>query len=232
MERVALILAGGTGQRMGSAVPKQYLELSGRPVLQHTLQRFVDFCFFQRFVLVHRCEDQAWIEGILRQVETKYPVHLALAGSHRAESVLNGLEAVPSSVSGQVYIHDGVRPFVQRFHLEALSECLQQYAGAILACPAHDTVKEVARFPSIARTLDRRSLYLAQTPQAFELETIRHALRRGTEGLTDDASALERDGVDVAVVEGSRSNIKITTPEDMLLAEAILGQQEKNKRSL
>ncbi|ADU67220.1 2-C-methyl-D-erythritol 4-phosphate cytidylyltransferase [Desulfurispirillum indicum S5] len=219
--RIAIILAGGQGRRMGATLPKQYLELAGKPILQHTLETFVSFGFFDAYVLVRRPEDAPMVTSIVEQAQVPVPVTQVEGGAERADSVLAALRAIPHA-GARVFIHDGVRPFVRREQVVRLEQMLSTYAGAILAVEAHDTIKVVVEPPLIQGTFDRRTIYHAQTPQAFVLETIRTALEKGTAGLTDDASALEREGLPVAVVLGDLRNIKITTPEDMAIAEAIL----------
>jgi 2-C-methyl-D-erythritol 4-phosphate cytidylyltransferase len=216
----AIVVAGGAGRRMGGAggVRKQYLEVGGEPVLLRALRPFLDHPGIARVVVVLPAADLAGLPEWLSAL----PVSYVAGGAERSDSVWNGLAALPEEVE-TVLIHDGARPFVTR---EIIDRVLQRAgeAGVIAAVPVTDTIKEVGADGRISATVDRTRLWQAQTPQGFPLREIRavyeRARREGWRG-TDEASFCERYGVPVVVVEGSRENLKITTPEDLPLATAI-----------
>lgn len=225
MKRIALVPAAGMGKRMGAAINKQYLLLAGKPILAHTLE------------LLQRadCIDEIWpivpaeeIDYCRAEVVERYAiaktVQIVAGGAERQHSVLNGLRALAAAGDDLVLIHDGVRPFVPLAALHRSLELAAIHDGALLAVPAKDTIKVVRDACAVA-TPPRETLWLAQTPQTFRYGIIRaaHELAE-TEGFvgTDDASLLERLGKKVHVVIGDYRNIKITTPEDLLLAETFL----------
>jgi 2-C-methyl-D-erythritol 4-phosphate cytidylyltransferase len=221
----AIIVAAGKGLRMGGPVSKQYLSLAGVPILARTLNVFEKSGLFEEIIVVVAATDK---EHCCRQVidKTKMApsVRIVAGGRDRQESVFNGLEASRGQDDDTVLIHDGVRPFVTE---DALLQCLaavKAYGACIVAVPACDTLKQIDSNGRIAQTLPRDTVWLAQTPQGFRLGQIRAAHRQAREeGFvgTDDAQLVERLGQTVTVVTGSRANIKITTPDDLLLAEAI-----------
>jgi 2-C-methyl-D-erythritol 4-phosphate cytidylyltransferase len=220
----ALVPASGVGRRMGLAVPKQYLRLAGETVLSLTVRALHDSGIFSG-ILVVVSETDAWID------EETFPEGVSVVrrgGETRADTVVNGLETLsggavfPASGSDWVMVHDAARPFVDPADIRKLrDEVLSAGHGAILAMPMADTVKEASPDRRILATRDRKSLWRAATPQAFRLSELLSALRRGTEGVTDESSAMERTGHPVSVVPGSTLNFKITTPDDALIAEAI-----------
>ena len=234
----AVIVAGGSGRRMGAGPRKQYLSVAGVPVLARTVAAFHACDTITRIYLVVPPEDMAYCrDEILEPAHFEKPVTLVAGGAERQESVHNGLRAVAAAeeVSREevVAIHDGVRPFVTD---EEITACIHAAVtgGAILATRAVDTLKRVDGEGGIEGTIPRETVWLAQTPQAFPLSVILDAHRRaeesGTAG-TDDASLVEMAGGRVTVVEGSRRNIKITTPEDLLLAEAFVAAHPDTPRT-
>ena len=220
----ALVPASGVGRRMGLAVPKQYLRLAGETVLSLTVRALHGSGIFSG-ILVVVSESDAWID------EETFPEGVRVVrrgGETRADTVMNGLETLsggsvfPASGTDWVMVHDAARPFVDPADIRKLrDEVLSAGHGAILAMPLADTVKEASPDRRILATRDRKSLWRAATPQAFRLSELLSALRRGTEGVTDESSAMERAGAPVSVVPGSTLNFKITTPDDALIAEAI-----------
>ena len=226
MSVIALIPAAGMGKRMGAGVNKQYLLLNGKPIVAHTLSVFEDAPFVDDIYLVIPEEE---IPYCREQVVERYGFakvrSIVPGGAERQHSVLNGLRAMENARDDDlVLIHDGVRPFVPIHVLERAGEVAGAHDGALVAVPAKDTIKIVA--DGIVRdTPPRESLWLAQTPQAFRYGVIRAAHEiADAEGFlgTDDAMLVERLGKDIHVVLGDYRNIKITTPEDLLLAEAFL----------
>jgi 2-C-methyl-D-erythritol 4-phosphate cytidylyltransferase len=216
----AVVVAGGTGRRMAgdAGVRKQYLEIEGEPVLLRSVRPFLDHREIHEVVVVLPADDLAEPPSWLATL----PLTLVPGGAERGDSVWKGLTALSSDV-GLVLVHDGARPFVTR---EIIDRVLARAGegGAIAAIPATDTIKEVDAAGRIVRTADRSRLWQAQTPQGFPLTLLRDAYERahrnGWSG-TDDASLCERAGIPVVVVEGSRDNIKITTPSDLPIARAI-----------
>lgn len=226
MRVVALIPAAGMGKRMGASMNKQYLVLSGKAILARTVEVFQASDFVDEIHLVVPEEEIPFCRA---EVVDRYglsKVHSIIpGGSERQYSVLNGLRALSClEEDAVVMIHDGVRPFITQRHLEQAAETAQLHGAALVAVPAKDTIKTVEA-GVVVETPARERLWLAQTPQAFRYGIIRaaheSAAREGFLG-TDDASLVERTGARVHVVLGDYRNIKITTPEDMVLAEAFL----------
>jgi 2-C-methyl-D-erythritol 4-phosphate cytidylyltransferase len=220
-----IIVAAGKGIRMNRPVRKQYLTLAGYPLLCHTLAA-VDACpLIARILLVIPEDDFDYCRRhVLSVLSTKNEITLVAGGAERQDSVYNGLLATPHG-GGIVVIHDGVRPFVDEDTFTRCIEAAMTAGACISGIPVSDTVKQVGASAVIEKTLDRETLWLAQTPQVFRYDIIRKAHEKaretGVKG-TDDALLVERMGYDVKIVPGSRYNMKITTPEDMKLAEAML----------
>jgi 2-C-methyl-D-erythritol 4-phosphate cytidylyltransferase len=221
----AVIVAGGSGSRMKSSVKKQYLDLGGRPVVAHTLMAFDACTIIDRIILVVPEDDVDYCRtDIVAPLTLAHDVHVLAGGPQRQASVSNGLAAMDAS-DGIVMIHDGVRPFVRLSLLNACLEGVRTTGACIPAIPASDTLKRVDENGVILKTLDRRQIMLAQTPQTFSIGLIRSAHQLAIERgfiATDDASIAEFAGKTVTVVPGDRMNIKITTPEDLPVARTIL----------
>nr|WP_320049065.1 2-C-methyl-D-erythritol 4-phosphate cytidylyltransferase [uncultured Desulfuromonas sp.] len=233
MSVIVLIPAAGLGRRMGTSVHKQYLCLQGRPVLAHTLSAFQE----------HPCVDHIYViapadqVGFCRQdiIEpggfTKVRDVIA-GGQERQDSVRLGLEACRADDNDIVLIHDGVRPLFDGDLLDGVLKAVDVSGRCVVGVPVKDTIKEVDNGFVVA-TPERKRLWAAQTPQAFRYHEIMTAHRLAYEQNytgTDDASLLEWQGKPVAVVEGSYRNIKITTPEDLLVAEAFLANDERRNK--
>ena len=220
----AIIVAAGKGIRLKGALRKQYIALNGVPILRHTLNNF-DSCdqVNQIVVVVPKADLDFCRNEILMTAELRKEVHLVGGGDERQDSVFIGLKTIKSE-DGIVLIHDGVRPFVQQSHLVACIDGAAEFGACILGIPAFDTVKRVNSKYLITQTLKRDKLWLAQTPQAFELKLIKKAHEAAKqEGFigTDDASLVERLGGTVKIIPGSRNNIKITDQSDLMLAQAL-----------
>ena len=221
----ALLPAGGKGERIGADRPKQYIELAGRTILQHTLERLISHPAIKGVVLVLSRDDQYWQALDLHFAK---PIILAEGGSERYHSVLSGLEKLAAVTVGDplVLIHDAVRPLVSHDDLDRLIEQANVTPdGALLATPLADTLKLDDGEGAVADTPDRRHLWRAFTPQAFSLGLIRNALTAAVEQgieLTDDASAMESAGYRPRLVQCDPSNLKITHPSDIRLAELLL----------
>ena len=228
---VAIIAAGGRGARMGAGgagrAPKQFLEIAGTPVVVHTLRRF-EACatIAEVTVVVPRSEVQAFLE-LAEKFGLRKLARVVAGGETRTESVWRGLKDLRSEEVGVVAVHDAVRPLVTPEEIDATVRAAESTGAAVLAARAVDTVKESdgAEPARVARTLDRARLWHAQTPQCFRYELLRRAYESarasGVEA-TDDSSLVERLGAPVQIVEGGARNIKITTPQDLALAEILL----------
>ena len=221
----AVIVAGGSGKRMGTAVPKQYLELGGAPVLVHTLRAFAGWERLDDIVLV-AAEDQ--IPYCREQIIEKYAIPkiraVTAGGRERYESVYRGLLACEGT--DYVFIQDAVRPFVTREILERGWKTARRFGNAVCGVPAKDTVKIADGDGIVTQTPPRERVWMVQTPQIFRYGLIRDAYEavRQTEqtGITDDAMVLEVGGrQNVHMFTGAYTNIKITTPDDLLTGEAI-----------
>lgn len=225
MHTVALIPAAGRGRRMGLERPKVFLPLGGVPLLAYTLQPF-EACpqVDEILPLVPEEEIEYCQEEIIRRHGLKKVAQTLAGGKERSDSVYQGLQAMEGRAD-LVVIHDGARPFVSTHLIERAIEGAKQWGAVVAALPAWETVKEVSAAGEVVRTIERRHLWMIQTPQAFSFSLIwrayREARETGFQG-TDDAILVERMGFPVRAIEGSRFNLKITTPEDWILAEAIL----------
>ena len=224
----AVIPAAGGGTRMGSGRPKQYLPLRERALLEWSLAPFLQTDWIDGVVLVLARNDTEYA----RLPIARHPkIVVTLGGAARAESVQAGLEAVAERSRGFkevfVLVHDAARPCLQTADIERLCEEADDQHGGILALPMTDTLKR-AKQNKIAETVDRAFYWRAQTPQLFRLDLLREALAECAErglAVTDEASAMERAGYRPRLVRGHESNIKVTYPEDLRLAEFWLAQQ-------
>ncbi len=219
MKRYAVIVAGGKGLRMGSELPKQFLCIGGKPILMHTLESFHRFDEAMQLILVLPRDHQPLWQTLCEEHAFSLPYRLADGGETRFHSVKNGLALITGE--GVVAIHDGVRPFVSS---EALHRCFTTAAthhAVLPVIPIVDTVRELTVEGS--RTVDRNAYKLVQTPQVFDVTLLKTAYEQPfTPFFTDDASVVEALGRTITLVEGNRENIKITTPFDLKIAEALL----------
>lgn len=227
-----IIVAGGSGVRMQSRVKKQYLALNGKPVLYHTLKAFSRVEEAGQIVLAVPGEDIGFCRNTLvASLDSKREIRVVSGGNSRQESVANGLAEVAAKCGDAgttvVLIHDGVRPFADPALVKRCIQGAADHGACVPGIPATDTLKEVDSTGAVVKTLARRRVYRIQTPQAFQLDLILHAFdtaaREGFSG-TDDASVAEYAGFRVHVTEGSEQNIKITTKQDMALAEFFLSR--------
>jgi 2-C-methyl-D-erythritol 4-phosphate cytidylyltransferase len=226
----AIIVAAGKGIRMDDNVRKQYLLLDNRPLISHTIEVFDECNIIDEIFLVVPEEDFVFCnENILNQQNFQNKVSLVPGGAKRQDSVYNGLLAIDNIIDDSiVVIHDGVRPFIRSEQLTECITCATDYDACIFGIPAYDTLKRVNSSGFIEDTIERKDIWLAQTPQTFKYNLIRraheNAIRTGING-TDDAMLVEQLGVKVRVVRGSRCNVKITTREDLLLARAMVSKR-------
>lgn len=223
---IAIIPAAGSGSRFGGQIPKQFLEISGAPILRHTMQRFIECEDIGAIVVALPADRLDEFRALHRGAKVVKPIFYVNGGAERSDSILNALEAVAHLKPEIVAVHDAVRPFVTSAQISAVIAKAKEVGAAIPALPATDTIKEVED-GLIRRTLDRRRIWRAQTPQAFRYDLLMRANKEArAAGLpsaltTDDSMLVERLGLPVAVVEGSPNNLKITTPEDLILAEKL-----------
>ena len=222
MNKYAVIVAGGKGQRMGSAVPKQFLPIGGVPVLMRTLQTFYAYDAAITLILVLPDSQRTYWQSLCEEYGFRVPHRVVCGGETRFHSVKNGLDSIAEEPEALVAVHDGVRPFVGRGVIDSCFEAAAQGGAAI---PVVDVVETVRRLTSTgeSRTVNRSDYRLVQTPQVFSLQLLRRAYAQPyAPCFTDDASVVEALGEKVALVEGNRENIKITTPYDIKVANALL----------
>jgi len=220
----AIIAAAGSGTRMASNRPKQFLELAGRPIIFHTLQRFEECDSIHEVIVVLPAEESAGFLSMAGKFGLRKLVKVVPGGTTRADSVKRGLLAIRSATAAVVAVHDGVRPFVTVEEIAETVAAANESGAAILVAPVIDTIKEVSN-STIVRTIDRKQLRHALTPQCFRYDLLRKAYDAvdvDDPSLTDESSLLERLGETVRFVEGSTRNMKITTQRDLLLAEALM----------
>lgn len=229
---IALIPAAGLGQRMGSTTQKQYLNLGGLPILVHCLRTFAAHPQIDEIIIIIPEEQMDFCRwDIVHAYNIEKVSALVRGGAQRQDSVRNGVRACQCSADDIILIHDGVRPLVEPETITAVIHGVRAHDACIAGVPLKDTVK-VVQDGIIHSTPQRSGLWAAQTPQGFRCRLIatahEQALARGFSA-TDDASVLEWYGHPVTVVEGSYANLKITTPEDLVLAQALLEQRERKQ---
>ena len=225
----AIVLAAGRGTRMGTQTAKQYLELQGKPVLAYALEVFEQSSVIDDILLITG-EDH--IDYCKKEICEKYGIKkvsaVAPGGKERYESVWKALCILKErGQSGYVMIHDGARPFLTEDILERVYRQVQTYKACVVGMPVKDTIKLIDKAGQITESPDRSFVWQAQTPQAFTIPLIIEAfekqMKEDCSHITDDAMVVERQmGVPVYMVEGSYRNIKITTPEDLMIAQALL----------
>ncbi len=219
---IALVPAAGSGSRMGSELPKQYLPLSGRPLIEHTLRALAAHPRIDRVFVVLSPED-GWWEG--QGIRHEKLAVLRCGGAVRADSVKNGLKAIASEIATDdwVLVHDAARPCLRPEHVDRmLAELADDEVGGILAVPVADTLKRAEAGQRIAETVPREGLWQAQTPQMFRHGLLLKALGAAGSMVTDEASAIELMGLKPRLVEGDARNLKVTYPRDLELAALIL----------
>lgn len=218
-QKYAIIVAGGKGLRMGTFLPKQFLLLEGKPVLMRTLDAFYSFDPKIRLILVLPEDQQEFWEDLCRMHKFNIPYRMALGGLTRFDSVKNGLSMVDDG--GLVAIHDGVRPLVSPLLISRCYKAAAIYGAAVPVTGVIESIRKVDGDSSLA--VSREDFWLVQTPQVFKSELIQSAYNMTENNdYTDDATVAELFGTKIRLVEGTRENIKITTPVDLLIAEAYL----------
>lgn len=217
-----IIVAGGKGLRMGADIPKQFLPIGGKPVLMRTIERFREYRRDLSIILVLPEAQQAYWKELCTEYGFDIPHRLANGGSTRFESSKNGIAAIPNGEEGFVAIHDGVRPFVSTDTIARCFEAVEESYAVIPVMPVTDTLRYIDRQGGGKNVL-RSDYRTVQTPQVFDLALLSRAFDQPyQDSFTDDASVVESLGCPVAMVEGNRENIKITTPFDIAVAETLL----------
>ncbi|ESU31426.1 hypothetical protein G3A_16720 [Bacillus sp. 17376] len=224
-----IIPAAGQGKRMGAGKNKLLLTLEGVPILIHTLRVFEADAECSGIILAINPSDEQQFKSLLKEYDIHKLSSLVTGGKERQDSVYNGLMAV-HSLDGIVLVHDAARPFIRIETIHNLVEAASKEGGSIVAVPVKDTIKKAAN-GRVAETVERSSLWSVQTPQAFRasvlLEAHNKAMREQFVG-TDESSLVERIPHPVSIIEGDYDNIKLTTPEDLYFAEAILRKRKES----
>lgn len=221
MKYYAIIVGGGSGSRMQSEIPKQFMMLKGRPVLMHTIEAFYNSDLHPEIIVVLNMDFHPYWEKLCEEFKFLVPHQLAKAGEQRFHSVKNGLKLVKET--SVVAIHDAVRPLVSPEIIKASFEQAVKLGTAITAVKSRDSVRQSNGTRTVH--LKREDIYLVQTPQTFKSDILKKAyLQDYRNEFTDDASVVERSGVEIHLVEGDNRNLKITFPEDIFLAELYLGK--------
>ncbi len=223
MKKYIIIVAGGKGLRMGTEIPKQFIEVCGIPVLMRTISAFYNYDSSFDIILVLPIAQQDYWKNLCLKHKFNIPYRLADGGDTRYHSVKNGIALVEGE--GLIGVHDGVRPFVSE---EVIGRCYDEAAEVGAAVPVIDVVETVRHITSVgSETVPRNEYKLVQTPQVFRSNLLKHAYNQSYSSLfTDDASVVEALGEKISLVEGNRENIKLTTPFDLKMAELLC--QENN----
>lgn len=216
-----IIVAGGKGLRMGGDIPKQFLPIGGKPVLMRTIERFREYSKDICVILVLPKAQQEYWHALCEEYGFHEECLIADGGETRFHSVKNGLDLIPDDSEGTVGVHDGVRPFPSIDVITRCYETARERGAVIPVIPVVETVRHTEGDSS--RTVPRDEYRLVQTPQTFDVQLLKRAYRQPfTPMFTDDASVAEAMGESITLVEGNRENIKITTPFDLKIAQAIL----------
>lgn len=223
LKKYALIVAGGSGSRMNSSIAKQFIELSGKPILMRTIETFFKFDPNFSIILVLPKEQLYFWQILCEKHHFSIPHQVVPGGETRFHSVKNGLATITSE--GIVAIHDGVRPLVSHSTILRCLDTATKWGNAVPCLPVYESVRQINEKDNTP--IDRTTLRVIQTPQVFSCSLIKTAFDQPyEEAFTDDASVLEKTGEKIQLVEGNRENIKITDPLDLLMAEGFLRQQE------
>lgn len=232
-KNIAIVLAGGKGKRMGGDIPKQYMEVFGKPILVYTLEVFESSKEIEEVVLVVGKND---LEYCKRNIVDKYKLgkvkKIVIGGEERYNSVYEGLKVVEDAK--YVFIHDGARPLISEEIISDLYACVKETKACVAGVEVKDTIKKVNKDKYATETLKRNELWQIQTPQVFDFEMIveayKRALEKDTRNITDDAMIVEENtDISIKIVEGSYENIKITTLIDITVMEAIIKNRNEKK---
>ncbi|MBK0382554.1 2-C-methyl-D-erythritol 4-phosphate cytidylyltransferase [Pedobacter sp. SD-b] len=215
-----LIVAGGSGNRMNSPVPKQFLTVNGLPILMHTIQVFHHNKYRPIIILVLAKADEERWKDLLQKHQFDCPHQIVYGGKQRFDSVKNGLQKIEDK-NAIIAVHDAVRPMVSQNTINNCFKTAQEKGNAIAAVSSKDSIRRSANGKTTA--LDRQEIYLVQTPQTFQYHQLKKAYSQDhQESFTDDASVVEKAGFDIHLEKGDEFNIKITFKEDLLIAAALL----------
>lgn len=220
MKRYAIIVAAGRGSRMQAPIPKQFLKLNGKPVVIHSISAFAEFDPSVTIILVLPADQFGQWEKISAEFPPPVPVTITAGGETRFESVKNGLSLIPDE-DAIVAVHDAVRPLVSKRTISSSFKAAERYGNAVPAIPLSDSIRQIESSQSIA--LDRSRYCLIQTPQSFSVPLLKKAYSQEYKyTFTDDASVVESLGEQIHLVDGNEDNFKLTTPIDLVIAEAVL----------
>jgi len=218
MQKSVIIVAGGIGTRMNSDIPKQFLEISGKPIVMHTIEKFYSFDHSITIVLVLPEQHILLWHKLVEKHNFNIPLQLANGGETRFDSVKNGLKIIKNGI---VAIHDAVRPFVSLETIKRAFETAISKGNAIPAIGINDSLRILDNYGN--KPLDRSVIRIIQTPQCFEVTLIKKAYDQPFDSsFTDDASVLEKIGEEINLIEGNQENIKITHPTDLMIANTLL----------
>lgn len=219
----AIIVGGGSGTRMQAALPKQFLLLSGRPVLMHTIAAFYHSGTKPQIIIVLPADYHSYWQQLCLDYNFSIPHRLVAGGQTRFHSVKNGLDTIADEPEALVAVHDAVRPLITKQVIDASYSHAEKHGNAIVAIKSRDSVRQLSGGASAG--LLRDEIYLVQTPQTFQITQLKKAyLQPYSDKFTDDAAVVEQTGVPIHLVEGSYQNIKITFPEDIAVAELLMGK--------
>ncbi|MGZ3812856.1 MAG: 2-C-methyl-D-erythritol 4-phosphate cytidylyltransferase [Mucilaginibacter sp.] len=222
MNYYVIIVAGGSGSRMHSVVPKQFLLLNGLPVLMHTINAFHNCQVQPQIIVVLPDDSHEYWNTLCKKHGFDVPHQLISGGETRFHSVKRGLGLIDDT-DAIIAVHDAVRPLVTKEIIDESYECAAKYGNAIVAIKSRDSVRQIKDNRSIS--LVRDEIYLIQTPQTFQSKQLKQAYQQPySANFTDDASVVEQTGVNINLINGSYQNIKITFPEDIAIAEFLLKQ--------
>ncbi len=228
MKKIVIIVAGGSGSRMGTEIPKQFLMLQNKPILLHTITRFKEAIpEILVFVVLPKNQISFWIDLCAKYPDV--PEHEIITGGEtRFHSSFHGIQAIHEN-EAIVAIHDGVRPFPELDKLKKAFEQVEKMGNAVFAVDSKDSIRLLNNHSNVYEAIPRDQVKIIQTPQIFKLSSLRKAFANGYKSIfTDDASVIEMAGETIHLIEGNYENIKITTPEDLMIAEVILNKQQAN----
>ena len=222
MSAGAIVVAAGASTRMGSAGDKTLADIGGEPLIARTVDVFERCDAVAAIALVVSERNLDAVAALRDAKGWRKTLSPLIGGARRQDSVRAGLDALPADCDW-VLVHDGARPFVTPRMIEEGLAAAATTGAAIAVVPAFDTVKRIGEGGHVVETLDRSELAMVQTPQVFRRDVLGRAHAEVTDDVTDDAAMVERTGVEVRTFDGARSNLKVTTPEDLLIASAMLG---------
>ncbi|MCM8760697.1 MAG: 2-C-methyl-D-erythritol 4-phosphate cytidylyltransferase [Candidatus Omnitrophica bacterium] len=221
---VAIVAAAGCGRRLGLKTAKPFVKLDGRPLVAHSLKTLGDCPSIKAIIIASEKRRVKDFCALVSRYRLKKIAAIVVGGKTRYKSVANCLRSVGEEFD-TVLVHDGARPFVDKKTVEDSIRLARRFGGCVVAVPENDTVKIVDKRMFVKKTLDRRRIFRAQTPQTFRRNLIIKAYASKKGNITDDSSLLEAMGGRVKILKGSYANIKITTPEDIKIAEALMRNQ-------